>query len=196
MTVVVIITILAAIAIPAVQGVLQDRRTHEAAQRVGALYQNARMRAMGRGAAILVRYTPGTRGRFQVLEAQRGTVDAPVGTSAEGCATLPVSSCLLTNWNAAPDTSFREITFLDVSMKEYYGELFFDVENEAGVALANLDICFTPMGRAFSRTTFAENLTQLNRTHVVQVRREKDGNQQGRIREVLVLPNGASRITL
>src|SRR5690606_14583117 len=98
LAVVVLITILAAIAIPLATKQMRDRRTHEAAQQVATLYQSARMRAMGRGSAVLVRYVPGAPATFELLEAQRGPATTPEGAVDAACAALPVSSCLTTNW--------------------------------------------------------------------------------------------------
>jgi prepilin-type N-terminal cleavage/methylation domain-containing protein len=56
MVVVLIIGILASIALPSMLQRFRERRSAEAAQRVAALYRGARMRAMGRGSAVLVRY--------------------------------------------------------------------------------------------------------------------------------------------
>jgi hypothetical protein len=60
--------------------------------------------------------------------------------------------------------------------------------------LSNLDVCFTPMGRAFMRTNFEEPLTPLTETHVAQVFRSEEGTVLGRTRRVLILPNGTARI--
>ncbi len=196
MVVVVIVTIVSAMAIPMVTRQLQDRRTHEAAQRVAALYRNARMRAMGRGAAILVRFSPGSRGAFDVLEAQRGTTDSPTGVSDADCSTLPISSCLTPDWNGAEGVSYRRITELDLSARGEYDRLNITMEDQAGTGLSNLDVCFTPMGRTFFRTVPTAVLNPLTSTHVVEVFRAEGDNRLGRTRRILVPPNGAARITL
>src|SRR5688572_2277518 len=67
--VVVIIAIVAALAMPSITSRLRERRVQQAAQTVAQIYSTARMRAMGRGAAVLVRYTAG---EFQIREAIRG----------------------------------------------------------------------------------------------------------------------------
>ncbi|HMR09923.1 MAG TPA: prepilin-type N-terminal cleavage/methylation domain-containing protein, partial [Polyangiaceae bacterium] len=72
--VVIIIAVLAVLAIPSVLNTLRDRRVQNAALEVGALYRNARMRAMARGGAVLVRFdgTATPQGRVQLREALRG----------------------------------------------------------------------------------------------------------------------------
>ena len=74
MVVVIIISVLAAIAIPQITTRMRDRRTQAAAQEVSTIYRNARLRALGRGSAVLVRYTTtDTRGTLEVREAVGGT---------------------------------------------------------------------------------------------------------------------------
>src|SRR5690606_33272633 len=92
MAVVILITILAAMAIPLATQQLRDRRTQNAAQQVATLYQTARMRAMSRSSAVLVRYAPSTPGTFTVLEAQREPNNTATSAPNEACAALPVSS--------------------------------------------------------------------------------------------------------
>ncbi len=195
MVVVIIITVVATLAIPSVTRQMKERRTQEAAQRVASMYLDARMRAMGRGSAVLVRYTPGTRGRFDMWEAQRGTGDAPTGTSDANCATLPVSSCLTPNWNVgSPGTSYREVTSLDLANRGEYDRVTITMEDGAGTAVSNLDVCFTPMGRTFFRTTLSQPLQPLATTHVAEVYRAEGSTRIGRTRRVAVMPNGASRL--
>ena len=190
------ITILAATSIPLITRQMRDRRTQEAAQRVASLYRDARMRAMGRGSAMLVRYTPGTRGRFEIREAQRGSTDSPTGSSSAACSALPVSSCLTPDWNGAVDDEYRILTYLDLANRGEYDRLNIDLLNESKTPLSTLDICFTPMGRAFSRSNLAQNLQPLTSAHVAEVYRAEGSNRLGRTRRVLILPTGSSRIYL
>jgi type IV fimbrial biogenesis protein FimT len=196
MVVVVIITILSAMAIPMIASQMRDRRTQDAAQRVTALLRDARMRAMGRGSSVLVRFSPGTRGRFDVLEGQRGTGDAPVGSSEGTCAGLPNPSCLEPDWNDAASGDFRNVTFFDLASRGEYDQLTLLMTDEAGSTLNNLDICFTPLGRAFFRTVTTAPLQPLTKAHVVEVFRGTASHKLGRERHVLVLPNGVSRLRL
>jgi type IV fimbrial biogenesis protein FimT len=195
MAVVVIITTLAVLAIPLVTEQLRDRRTQEAAERVASVYRNARMRAMGRGSSVMVRFSPGTRGRFDVLEGQRGTGDAPSGSSDEGCAALPVSSCLAPDWNDPDSDTRRELATLDLANRGEYDRVNITMENEGG-SVTTLDVCFTPMGRAFFRTNTAQPLTPLTGTYVAEVFRAEGSDRIGRTRQVLILPNGAARLAL
>lgn len=196
LAVVTMITILAALAIPLVTRQLRDRRVQQAALQVSSLYQNARMRAMGRGSAVLVRFTPGERGRFEVLEAQRGLSDSPDGLSPASCRATPIPSCLLPNWNGAPDQSYRVVTEMDVAQRSEYDRVHVQLKNEAAVGVTHLDVCFTPMGRTFFRTDAAQNLSPLNHLYTADVFRGDPDSKIGRTRQVFILPNGAARVAL
>jgi type II secretory pathway pseudopilin PulG len=188
MTVVIMITIFAVIAIPAVTQQARERRAQEAADRVASLYRGARLRAMGRGSAILVRFTPGTRGRFEVLEAQRGS------SAESGCEALPVSSCLSPDWNGPADEDYRSLSVLDLANRGEYDRINMEMHDQTDAKVNALDICFTPMGRAFARTNAAQALAPLTKTHVAEVWRADGTTRLGRTRRVIILPNGAARI--
>jgi type IV fimbrial biogenesis protein FimT len=188
MTVVIMITIFAAISIPLMTQQIKERRAAEAADRVATLYRNARLRAMGRGSAVLVRFSPGTRGRFDVREAQRGS------TAESGCEALPVSSCLLPDWNGTADEDYRVLSALDLSNRSEYGELTIDMLNRSNSEISNLDVCFTPMGRTFFRTNTEQPLLPLTEMHVAEVWRGEGSTKLGRTRRVILLPNGTARV--
>jgi type IV fimbrial biogenesis protein FimT len=180
--VVLIITVFAALTIPSAVIQLRDRRVQEAARRIGIVYREARMRALGRGSAVLVRFTGGN---MTVHEARIGTA---IGGNA-GCADLPVSSCLNTNWdnalNAPVVDGFRvpttgELSDLNVALST----------SQSATALPTLDICFTPMGRAFSRLLPTNALTPLGQAYVATLSR----SGRTRTRQVVLMPNGTARM--
>lgn len=179
------ITLLAAIAIPLATRQLRDRRTQDAAQKIATLYQSARMRAMGRGSAVLVRYTPGTPGKFTVLEAQRGPNDTASGAPNAACAALPVSSCLTTDWVNAATQQYRTITTLDLA-----ADAGLTIVMNGGIGL---DMCFTPMGRTYAANA-GQTLSSVSSVYTATVGRGASSNV--RSRQVLVLPNGAARLAL
>ncbi len=185
MTVVILITVLASATIPMATRQLRDRRTQDAAQKVATLYQSARMRAMGRGSAVLVRYTPGVPGRFTMLEAQRGPNDTANGAPNAACAALPVSSCLTTDWVNPATQQYRTVSTLDLSE-----DAGLTIVMNGGTAL---DICFTPMGRTYSAVT-GQALATTSTVYTATNGRGASSNV--RSLEVLVLPNGAARLTL
>lgn len=170
MVVVVIIAILAAISVPAIAERLRERRSQEAAERIAILYRSARMRALGRGAAVFVRYNAG---RFEVFEALQ-----PSPTAA-GCL-LPYNSC-----NNVPQTA--EVTRFDIPARSEYES----VEVTEGGGRTELDVCYTPLGRAFVRGAPTDALTPLASVLTFDVNRGASG---GLTRRVTVLPNGIARM--
>jgi type IV fimbrial biogenesis protein FimT len=179
MVVVLIIGILASIAVPTMVERFRERRSAEAAQRIAALYRGARMRAMGRGSAVLVRYD--TSG-FKIFEAMRPT--------QEGFADCgePSNSCLNTIW----DTNSALLSSFDpVHRSEYEGVTVAAADPKKGV-LANFDICFTPSGRAYERAQTTVPFTSaMVGAYTFTVQRSP-----GLPRTVTLLPNGASRLAL
>jgi len=189
MVVVVIIAVVAALTIPNITRRMKERRAGEAAQKVALLFQQARTQAMGRGSAVLVRYTqPLGRAMIELREAQRGT-----GVAA-GCEALPMPSCTNTAWNNvdAPLQQYRVLTSLDLTRHAEYEEVSIDMFDAANVQAAFVDICFTPMGRTFVRTSDALAFGPLTGIFRAEVMR---GGVSGLIRDVLILPNGVARVT-
>jgi type IV fimbrial biogenesis protein FimT len=187
MVVVVIVGVLAVIAVPSMVERLRERRSSEAAQRIAALYRGARMRAMGRGAAILVRYTEGS---FTVLESVQGTA----GGVPSGCESLPQSSCMNGNWETI--TQRRQVTAFNPlrnhpQQSEGSG-LTIEAKDVSGSAAAELDVCYTPLGRSYTRGVPSEALGPMNGVISFDVTRGT-GNLT---RTVTVLPNGVARLAL
>jgi prepilin-type N-terminal cleavage/methylation domain-containing protein len=195
MTVVVMITVLAAIAVPGVRRQLRDRNTYEAAQTIAQLYQNARMRAMGRGSAVLVRFQRGAseNARYSVLEAQRGVTDSPSGNSDPACAALPIPSCLTPDWDTPAGTDYRSVNLVRFGANGDYDDLDVTMTDSANASPDSLDICFTPMGRAFARTNGA--MLPLTQAYTAALFRGTSlAASVSRTYRVLVLPTGAARI--
>jgi type IV fimbrial biogenesis protein FimT len=192
--VVIIVSVLAALAIPSITARVRDRRTQQAAQEVMTLYRNARMRAMGRGSAVLVRYdNSGTpEGQFQMREAVRGATTDP------NCSQLPVNTCLLPSWaDGNPDN--RVLSSFEPAIRaEYAGvNIVMNGPPPTNATPQNqVDICFTPMGRAFVRFNNAPGtpFEPLTGVPVADVWRQgTDGSPVGLTRHVMILPNGHAR---
>lgn len=179
MVVVVIIGVLAAIAMPTIAARLRERRSAEAALRIAGIYREARMRALGRGAAVLVRFSAGG---FTVFEAIR----PPLANKAD-CAGEPSSSCTTTNWtNDANRTQLS--TFNPTTRKDYENV---SVALGAPSGATYYDVCFTPMGRAYHRTVALDPLTPMTSVATFNVQRAT-----GLTRTVTLLPNGIARLAL
>src|SRR5262249_47442876 len=109
------------------------------------------------------------------------------------CRTLPATSCSLANWNAA-STGNRLVTYFDPSDLDVYSNVQLKVHlpdgSDAGSAV---DICFSPLGRPYRRQSFIGTFLAMNDVPYVEVS-PVDG--VGLTRNVLIVPNGASRLAL
>lgn len=194
--VVIIVAVLAVLAIPTVVGQMRSRRTQFAAKEVAALYRTGRMRAMGRGSAVLVRYdnTVDSVGRFQVREAVR-SAQASGQQATAACDNLPVGSCNLVSWQAAVPDSVVIGQFTSAGRAELEG-IKADVTGADNNAKGQMDVCFTPMGRAFVRYDQINSFTPLAGVPRVRIYRTdlSSGNKWGLERMVLVMPNGNARM--
>jgi type IV fimbrial biogenesis protein FimT len=182
MVVVVIITILAAAAVPVFVNRMRERRVQQAAGEVASLYRTARSRALGRGAAVLVRYNDDTG--FEVFESIEGAsgLAARERTSEAECSDLPARSCLRSDWTG---DNVRSVGTLNGT--GYTTTATFD-EN----ARETLDVCFTPSGRSFVRVDTTDPLVALSMPISFRLR----SDTTGRDRDVVVLPNGTARLAL
>ncbi|HEX7451543.1 MAG TPA: prepilin-type N-terminal cleavage/methylation domain-containing protein, partial [Polyangiaceae bacterium] len=93
MVVVVIIGILAAISLPQIVQRMRNRRGGQAVQTVAILYRNARLRAMGRGFAVDVRYVAGNGPNTGFFVSET----LPMNGVANCTPHLPLT-CANTNW--------------------------------------------------------------------------------------------------
>jgi type II secretion system protein H len=184
--VVLIIGLCAAIATPSIASQVRERRSRDAAQRVAQLYSMARMRALGRGSAVLVRYRSATG--FTVLESIEGVAAATArNAAAVDCAPQPGLGCLANSW-ANPGVS-RLVTTLAPG-----AELTVTARNQAAAAQTSMDICFSPGGRSFISFDGTPPTTPLVGATTIDVQRT--GNGVGLLRTIAVLPNGMARLGL
>lgn len=192
MVVIVIITGLASLAVPSILRQMRDRRTRQAAEEIASLYRQARLRALGRGAAVMVQYRPDTG--FQTREAVLGGVGA--------CATLPTTRCTSTNWGqgSAVPNGDELISSFNPTAGVYEGvtatahatspDLGGGSATSEGDSPSALDICFTPMGRTLFRTTPNGTLSWMSGVPAITVSR---ANNAGLKRVVVIPPNGLAR---
>jgi type II secretory pathway pseudopilin PulG len=189
--VVVIITVLAALAIPAILERMRDRRTQQAAQEVAALYRSARMRATARGSAVLVRFDAGVdSGRIDVIESIMGAAAVD-----PACAQLPGAGCTTADWDSATET--QRITQFAPGIRGEFQHVQIGMRKPDGTVRANVDICFSPLGSSFVREAFVGAFTtRMTGVWVADVGRYPDGAPLGLVREVVIPPNGAARLGL
>lgn len=196
--VVVIVTLLAAIAVPGISKRARGYKARGIAETAANIYRGARLNALGRGAATLVRYDQVT-GTLTVLEAIQGPVVA--AAQGAGCATMPVNSCTdnLARWDPASVTNQRLSTTNLLGGGDFTTTMLFRDAAGNSTASATIDVCFTPAGRTFVRggaapaalggTPFG-TMAGSARLDIV----EPDGAvADGTLRYVAIPPSGAAR---
>jgi type IV fimbrial biogenesis protein FimT len=183
MTVVLIIGITAALATPAIAYQMRERRSRDAAQRVALLYSRARMRAMGRGGAVLVKYRSGSG--FSVMESIEGATQATTEYGLASCANQPGLGCLANNWT---DTNLtRQVDSLVPT-----SDLTVVAHDQGSTSQDKMDICFTPLGRSFISFDGTPPTAPMVGATTVDVQRSAGGL----LRTIAVLPNGMARLGL
>ncbi|MBI5537206.1 MAG: prepilin-type N-terminal cleavage/methylation domain-containing protein [Deltaproteobacteria bacterium] len=192
LTVVGIIAIFAAIALPTVANRMRERRTAQVAHQLVQTYRTAKMRAMGRGSAVLVRYDETTDKAVMTREAIAGAA-----SNNSGCVLSTISSCInpVTRWD--DPTQYREIDkFSPFSHAGLYELTRMEFRDGLITKRAQFDVCFTPSGNAFWRSSFAATaFQQLNDVPSIWVwSQDSDGKHLGPDRYVYLLPNGVARV--
>lgn len=181
MVVILIITVVAALAAPSAVVQMRERRVQEAARSIALLYREARLQAVGRGAAVLVRYRDG---EFNVLEAVEGPL-AP-------CPDAPVPSCNVP-WVSEPARSRRSATYSAIATTGDLATLTVNFSDSAGSTLSEFEVCFSPNGRAFSRPVINDGVPLLPLNEALTGTLRRPG--MGRARTVVLLPNGTARLS-
>jgi prepilin-type N-terminal cleavage/methylation domain-containing protein len=184
--VVLIIGITAALATPSMTTQIRERRSRDVAQRIAQLYSGARMRALGRGSAVMVRYRAATG--FTVVESIQGVAAATaMNAGSATCASQPGLGCLANVWTN-PDQS-RVVGQLAPS-----SEITVTAKNQGDTPVTQMDICFTPLGRSF--ISFDGNAPTGAMAAASTVEVQRTGSGIGLLRTVAILPNGMARLGL
>lgn len=171
MVVVLIISILAVMAVPSLAGRVKIYQSKRASEGLATIFREARLRAMGRGSAVLVQFD-GTDS-FTIFEALNGNAEGA------GCEKIASSSCS-TDWT---DTTLRH----QLSAHDFGASGDYQV---AASPAGAYDVCFSPLGRTFLRSgggVFNEMITPL--TFALS---RTDGI--GFARSVLVTSMGTARV--
>jgi type IV fimbrial biogenesis protein FimT len=178
LAVVMIAGALAAAASPMFVQMIRDRRVARAAGEVSGMYSLARARALGRGNAVMVRWTASAQ-RIEVREA----------VLADALRPALVPRCAGVDWESAAQS--RPVADFRAGAAPY--ELAaLDFLDEAGGAQAASEVCFTPRGRTFIRQSGAGAFAPM--TGVARVR--VTNTNTGLVRAVMIPPSGAARISL
>ena len=193
---VVIISIIAALALPAFRNGLKDRRTRLAAEDVARVYRDARLRAMGRGSAVMVQFSAATK-TFTVREAVAGRV----ATRPAACDRLPSSSCQLALFNQNANTLRGsqpvESFTLDAASESTGLKVDVELPSKGATKVSDFSVCFTPLGRTYasldSTPTFTNPLTEVPYIRVYRTI-PSSTTRIGIERRVVLLPNGQARL--
>jgi type IV fimbrial biogenesis protein FimT len=182
LAVVAIIGIMAAVASPVFVNQMLDSRANRLAMQVAETYRLARSRAMGRGAAVLVRWDSSLG---MASKGQLSTWEAITPGS------LPSPSCLTTSWTVGSPQN-RNIDLLDAGSR-IFQNVTVGFRQPGGAAAPFSEICFTPRGFSWSRINSGNAFTQLTGVPSFVI---TNPTSAGKIRTVLVPPNGVARIAL
>lgn len=174
--VIVMIGVMAALATPTFINVMRDRRVSQGALRAAEVFRLARSHALGRGSAVMVTWTEAAAGEGSLLVREA----TELGTN------LPANNCTTNNWNNPPNA--RQLVLV-LFAKGDFGLAEFTMSDSSG-PLASADICFSPRGRAFYRTT--GGWAPLAEVPKFEVTNSKTGMK----RFIYVPPNGVARLVL
>jgi len=157
---------------------MRDRRTRQAAEEIAAIYRQARLRALGRGSAVLVRYA----------NASFETREAMLGGAAPNCVQLPSTSCTLTDWTTTSVTS-QQLSLWSPTVG-VISEVFAN-GIPTGTAQTAFDVCFTPMGKTLVNTVTPPAFQMWSGVPLIRVSSTIDTTRIKRY--VLIPPNGLAR---
>lgn len=209
MVVVILISVLAMLAMPAMTMARDDRMAFDYARRIADIVHRARTRAIGRGAAhMVVVQAGGGAGQVLLFEALDG-VSGP-GTPGPN----PVSSCKAANW--APDIAAwvpgtingmnaRFVEGVDLNGTGIEAKVGLGATTKlAGAPAAAVTVyCVTPYGTSFAATNssiataVADMIASQRFTDVLEVTVQKGvmlGAPTGLARRVVVAGDAAPRI--
>jgi type II secretory pathway pseudopilin PulG len=198
MVVVVIIAILAVIAVPSFAERLRGRRLLQVAGRMADVYRGARTRALGRGAAVVVSLDLAT-GNFQALEGVEGTDAAnKSGAGKATCGNLPTRGCLTNNWaNVSTGSTIGTARVVDGMPNANISATVKLPDPLPVQSTGTVAVCFSPAGRTFVNTTGAtgpDAWQTLNGVAVIDVKSTDSNNPTVRDYQIIVMPNGTTRL--
>jgi prepilin-type N-terminal cleavage/methylation domain-containing protein len=184
-----IVGTMAAVATPVFIRQMRDQRVARASMLIAEQLRSARARALGRGAAVVVRWNAAGASGSPLLE----TYEA-VDTTDQA---LPVASCLNNDWSSSSATRVVETFFPGNGLFDL-ASLAFYANGSTGTASAVSEVCFTPQGRSYVRTDTAVPLTSAfaQMTGANAPRFEIQNTLTSSTRKVFVLPNGNARTAL
>lgn len=194
MFVVVLVGVLAMLAVPSMARARLDRRAYEGAGNIAQLFRDARTRAIGRGAAVLVHLsTAGTRGTYRMYEAVAQDPSGSGFNTPRGTCRTPMTWVPLAATNA--NVRLLESVALDTGIDEQ-ADVQTRIVSPGGTTPAQAFVCFTPLGRAYfvEGTPVFDGALPMEGALEVTVTRSEGGNPVGLARRVVVPPSGVARV--
>jgi prepilin-type N-terminal cleavage/methylation domain-containing protein len=203
MTVVILIGILSALALPSMLGLSVDEHVYGDANAVNDLFREARTHAIGRGGAVMV-----------AIDSAAGTYTAYEAVQPNpqlgGANSLPLSSCgAPTNWSlnttaagAAQNASqFRQVNLAGTyETTNNISATLYSTSTGTLSAITTAYVCFTPLGRTYLLEGGAiqpgmfNAATPMSAALQIEISRKVAGIPAGIVRSVLVPPNGVTRM--
>ena len=179
MSVVAVVGVVSMLAVPGGVKQMQDHTARRFSGQFAQRIQGAKLRAMGRGAAVMVRIDPST-GQLSISE--------PVarGEPSGGPCLIPTNSCTRGDW----DSGMRV-----VEQHGMNGNLKVEVSGldalPSTLTQRTVEICFTPTGRTFYRynPVLGDPMRPLVRSPIFHIQ-HVSGHQ---VRRIIVLPTGTTR---
>jgi len=205
MVVVILVGILAVMAIPAMGDARIDQHAYNDATLVADLVREARVHAIGRGAATLVTLSASSSdpGTFTMYEA----IGADTANETTGKGTSPRTTCRApTDWtktsSAAPNDVWARQVGQQIKLGNYESTYRIGakvyVDTGTPSKKDQVHICFTPLGRSYLVTTAAPVFdAAAPMTGIVEVelaRRDTSAVLVGLARRVLIPPSGSARL--
>ncbi|MEO8797497.1 MAG: prepilin-type N-terminal cleavage/methylation domain-containing protein [Polyangiaceae bacterium] len=205
MVVVMLIGILSAIALPSMLQGQIDRHVYGDAVAINDLIREARMRAIGRGGAVMVAMSTaaGSPGTFIAYEAVQPN------PQTGGANSVPRSSCKApTDWslNTTAAGAAQSATQLDSVVLGAYevsngiSTTIYSSSTGTLSAQATEYLCFTPLGRTYAveggaiQAGMFNNALPMTDAIQIQVARLSGASPVGIVRSVLIPPNGVARL--
>ncbi len=203
MTVVILIGILSALALPSMLGLSIDEHVYGDANALNDLFRQARTHAIGRGAAVMVAMDS-TAGTYTAYEAVQPN------PQLGGPNSLPLSSCRApTNWalndsSSGATQSAQQFAQVNLATSfETTNNIASTIYSTSSGALASENtayLCFTPLGRTYLvdggniQLGMFDTAPPMSASLQIQVARTNAGAAVGLVRSVLVPPNGVTRM--
>ncbi len=208
MVVVILVGIMVMLAVPSMSSARYDRRVYDDAASIAQVVRDARARAMGRGAAIVVQLSnaSSSRGSYLVYEAVTGNSSLTTANIEAGVENrTPDSRCRRGDLNLLDTTKnvLVESTMLD-NQTEISADILSVVVGPTGIVptAGSAFLCFTPGGHTYysegTTANFDSALPMTSPMTVIVRRRNVAGSSAspdfGLRRRVVIAPSGNTRV--